>query len=283
MTKVYVGNLSYETTENERRDLFSAYGEVTSINLITAHDGFTLLDLVSYDRKHNRSNGDGNRDGESFNRSWNCGEEGPSTDPDVVALRVRQRRNLLATLMLSQGVPMLLAGDEVRRTQKGNNNPWCQSNEISWFDWDLPEANHDMLRFTRLMIAFRRRHACLMHRRFLTGQARDGFHFPDISWHGISLHKPLWGQDDAQVLAFTLGRVKPAEEDLHVILNMGKLDMEMPLPENPGNHWRRAVDTVCDSPQDILEASSQVVQHDQVYVVRSHSVVVFESRSDDHE
>jgi isoamylase len=184
----------------------------------------------------------------------------------------------MAILMLSQGVPMLLAGDEVRRTQQGNNNPWCQNNDISWFDWDLPEANHDMLRFTRLMIAFRRRHACLMHRRFLTGQARDGFRFPDVSWHGIGLYKPLWGHDDAQVLALTLGRVRPSDEDLHIVLNMGKQDLEMPLPENPGYHWCRAVDTACDSPQDILEPSMQVEQSDLVYVARSRSVVVFESR-----
>jgi len=256
---------------------------MNSINFVTCHDGFTLQDLVSYNCKHNKANGEDNRDGSDNECSWNCGHEGETGQAAIRDLRHRQIRNFIAILMLSQGVPMLLAGDEVRRTQKGNNNPWCQNNEISWFDWDLPEANHDMLRFTRLMIAFRRRHACLMHRRFLTGQARDGFHFPDISWHGISLHKPLWGQDDAQVLAFTLGRVRPADEDLHVILNMGKLDMEMPLPENPGNHWRRAVDTACNSPQDILETASQVVQRDQIYVVRSHSVVVFESHKNDHE
>ena len=135
-----------------------------------------------------------------------------------------------------------------------------------------------MLRFTRLMIAFRRRHACLMHRRFLTGQARDGFHFPDISWHGISLYKPLWGQDDAQVLAFTLGQVRPADADLHVMLNMGPLDLEMPLPEHPGHNWCRVVDTARDSPQDILEPEALVVLSDLVYTVEAHSVVVFESR-----
>ena len=180
--------------------------------------------------------------------------------------------------MLSQGVPMLLAGDEVRRSQQGNNNPWCQDNAIGWFDWELPEVHHDMLRFTRLMIAFRRRHACLMHRRFLTGQARDGFHFPDISWHGVRLHKPLWSQDDAQVLAFTLGRVRSGDADVHVILNMSARDLEMPLPEHPGHHWCRVVDTAFDSPRDILEASAVVALRDPVYGAGARSVVVFESR-----
>jgi isoamylase len=251
---------------------------MNSINFITCHDGFTLQDLVSFNRKHNEANGEDNRDGSDNEYSWNCGHEGETGQASISALRHRQTRNFMSILMLSQGVPMLLAGDEVRRTQQGNNNPWCQNNDVSWFDWDLPEVNHDMLRFTRLMIAFRRRHACLMHRRFLTGQERDGFRFPDVSWHGISLHKPLWDHDDAQVLAFTLGRVRPPDEDLHIILNMGNGDLEMPLPENPGRHWCRAVDTACDSPQDILEPSMQVAQSDLVYVVRSRSVVVFESR-----
>jgi isoamylase len=260
-------------------DLYQAQDRspMNSINFVTCHDGFTLQDLVSYNVKHNEANGESNRDGSDNELSWNCGVEGETGQKAICALRHRQTRNFMAILMLSQGVPMLLAGDEARRTQHGNNNAWCQNNEVSWFDWDLPETNHDMLRFTRLMIAFRRRHACLMHRRFLTGQNRDGFRFPDVSWHGISLNKPLWGNDEAQVLAFTLGRVKPADEDVHVILNMGTLDLEMPLPENPGRHWYRAVDTACDSPQDILEPSLQVAQPDLVYVVRSRSVVVFES------
>jgi glycogen operon protein len=184
----------------------------------------------------------------------------------------------MAILMLTQGVPMLLAGDEVLRTQRGNNNTWCQDNEVSWFDWELPEVNHEMLRFTRMMIALRRRHACLMHRRFLTGRERDGFWFPDITWHGLSLNKPLWNIPDARILAFTLGRVKPHHEDLHVILNMGTVDLDMPLPEIPGHDWCRVVDTACDSPRDILEPANQTLQSDLVYTACSRSVVVFESR-----
>jgi len=260
-------------------DLYQAQDRspMNSINFVTCHDGFTLQDLVSYNHKYNLANGEDNRDGSDNEYSWNCGQEGETTEEAVAALRRRQTRNFMAILMLSQGVPMLLAGDEVRRSQQGNNNPWCQDNAFGWFDWELPQAHHDMLRFVRLMIAFRRRHACLMHRRFLTGQARDGFHFPDISWHGISLHKPLWGQDDAQVLTFTLGRVRPADADLHVILNMGARDLEAPLPEHPGHRWCRVVDTSRNSPEDILEPSGLVALPDLVYPAVAHSVVVFES------
>ena len=124
-----------------------------SINFVTAHDGFTLADLVSYDDKHNEANLEDNRDGTDDNRSWNCGAEGPTDDPEICELRARQQRNLLATLLLSQGVPMILGGDEMGRTQGGNNNAWCQDTEISWFDWDLGDDDRDLLAFTRRLIA----------------------------------------------------------------------------------------------------------------------------------
>ena len=134
---------------------------VHSLNFVTCHDGFTLWDLVSYNHKHNEANGESNRDGMDENFSWNCGTEGPSLDPDVNRLRKRQAKNLLATLMLSQGVPMILAGDEFLRTQKGNNNAWCQDNDISWVDWNLAEKNRDFLRFVTMLIALRKRHPAL--------------------------------------------------------------------------------------------------------------------------
>jgi glycogen operon protein len=143
-----------------------------SVNFVTCHDGFTLRDLVSYNEKHNAANGEGNRDGENNNHSWNCGHEGDTADPAVRALRDRQVRNLMATLMLSQGVPMLLAGDEFLRTQGGNNNAWCQDNETSWVDWSLAEENKGFLRFTRELIRLRRRHPALRRRRFFTGEIR---------------------------------------------------------------------------------------------------------------
>ena len=144
-----------------------------SINFVTCHDGFTLYDLVSYNDKHNEANGEDNRDGTNDNLSWNCGVEGDTDDAAVLALRRRQAKNLMAILFLSQGVPMILAGDEVLRSQRGNNNAYSQDNELSWFDWRLIETNRDMLRFTRELIALRKRHPSLRRRSFLTGRPRQ--------------------------------------------------------------------------------------------------------------
>jgi len=162
-------------------DLYSneSRSPAASINFVTAHDGFTLRDLVSYDEKHNEANGEENNDGESHNRSWNCGVEGPTDDPEVNALRARQQRNLLATLLLSQGVPMLLGGDEIGRTQGGNNNAYCQDNEVSWFDWD--DVDRDLLAFTRRCIAIRKTHPVLRRRRWFFGQPIRGN--LDIEWY----------------------------------------------------------------------------------------------------
>jgi glycogen operon protein len=164
-------------------DLYESSGRrpVASINFITAHDGFTLLDLVSYNEKHNEANQDGNTDGESFNRSWNCGVEGPTDDPAIVELRARQRRNFLTTLFLSQGVPMLAHGDELGRTQRGNNNGYCQDNELTWVDWD--KADQDLLAFTGRLARLRREHPIFRRRRFFDGRpASHGDEVPDIAW-----------------------------------------------------------------------------------------------------
>src|SRR5215475_932749 len=165
-------------------DLYSSNNRrpVASVNFVTCHDGFTLADLVSYDRKHNEANGDANRDGTDDNRSWNCGAEGPTDNPDVLAVRARQQRNMLATLLLSQGVPMLLGGDELGRTQRGNNNAYCQDNELSWFDWTLDERRRALLDFTRRLIELRRKHAVLRHRRFLMGDFIWDSQFKDLAW-----------------------------------------------------------------------------------------------------
>jgi len=164
-------------------DIYGGRGEgrrpSTSVNFVTVHDGFTLADLVSYNGKHNEANGEGNRDGTDDNRSWNCGIEGPTTDPDVLALRARQQRAFLATLLLSAGVPMLLGGDEVGRTQRGNNNAYCQDNDITWFDWST--IDHDLLSFTTGLIGLRRRHPVFRRRRFLTGRAAA-----DLRWFTVS-------------------------------------------------------------------------------------------------
>ncbi|MFF2557160.1 glycogen debranching protein GlgX [Nocardia sp. NPDC058058] len=166
-------------------DLYEATGRrpSASINFVTAHDGFTLADLVSYNDKHNDANGEGNNDGENYNRSWNCGVEGPSADPEIIALRARQSRNLLATLLLSQGTPMLLHGDELGRTQHGNNNVYCQDSPLSWMDWSLMRTNTDLLDFTRRAVAIRTAHPVFRRRRFFDGRpATTHDHPDDIAW-----------------------------------------------------------------------------------------------------
>jgi glycogen operon protein len=165
-------------------DLYQSDGRhpSASINFVTCHDGFTLRDLVSYDRKHNDANLEGNRDGTDDNRSWNCGVEGETDDPEVDELRDRQMRNVLATLLLSQGTPMLLAGDEIRRTQSGNNNAYCQDNELSWVDWDVGERAHGILDFTRRLLRLRGEHPVFRRSAFLTGEERQGSGAPDVWW-----------------------------------------------------------------------------------------------------
>ena len=173
---------------------------------------------------------------------------------------------------------MILGGDEVLRTQRGNNNGYCQDNELSWFDWTLTEKNREMLRFVTKMIAFRKRHPCLMRKHFLTGKKKKDAPFPDVTWHGTKLNEPLWRDPDAQILAYTLGRQGKAEEDLHIIFNMSDHEVEMPLPSLSGRAWHLAIDTGEPSSGDIFEPSEQPRINESSYRVSSHSVVVFESR-----
>jgi glycogen operon protein len=261
-------------------DLYAPSGRlpINSINFVTAHDGFTLWDLVSYDAKHNEANGEANRDGVNENYSWNGGVEGETDDPAVNAVRGQQAKNLVAILLLSQGVPMLLAGDEVLRTQGGNNNAYCQDNETSWLDWGLVDRNAEMLRFVREMVALRRRHPSLMRRRFLSGQRRAGARQPDICWHGSQLFDPPWDDPQARVLAFTLAAVGDGEADLHVVMNMSETLHEASLPELPGRVWHRAADTGLASPEDVTGPSSQARLDGLTYPAQPRTVVVLEAR-----
>jgi isoamylase len=261
-------------------DLYEHQGRLpfNSVNFITCHDGFTLRDLVSYDRKHNEANGQQNLDGTNDNFSWNCGWEGETDDLEIVSLRKRQAKNFMAVMMLSQGVPMILSGDEVLQTRMGNNNGYCQDNALNWFDWALTEKNGDMLRFVREMIAFRKRHPCLMRRRFFSSDRDEGRRLPEIAWHGVNLHEPPWDDPEARVLAFTLGALDDAEEDLHVVLNMSERALDAPLPEAPGRSWHLAVDTSQPSPGDILAAHEQRAVRGILHSVSPRSVVVLESR-----
>jgi glycogen operon protein len=202
-----VADLAYRLTGSS--DLYQSDGRrpYASINFVTAHDGFTLHDLVSYEHKRNQANGEGNRDGSDDNRSWNCGVEGPSGDPEVVALRERQKRNLLATLLLSSGVPMLLAGDEMGRTQQGNNNAYCQDNEISWVDWSLDERKVALLEHARALIALRNAHPVFRRRRFFQGQAIHGSGVKDIGWFtpdGAEMDDARWRAPDIATLGVFL-------------------------------------------------------------------------------
>ena len=259
-------------------DLYEAQGRlpINSINFITCHDGFTLRDLVSYDEKHNEANGEENRDGTDDNLSCNCGAEGETNDRRVLALRRRQARNFMAILLLSQGVPMILGGDEMLRTQRGNNNAYCQDNEISWVDWGLLEKNKDMHRFVTGMIALRKSHPSLMRRYFLRGTRNHGNRLPDIVWHGLRLNEPLWNDPDARVLAFTLGAVRKDEGDLHVIFNMSEERLKMEIPRVEDRVWTRVVDTSKPSPLDYVAPDRRRVVHKEKYLVRPRSVVVLE-------
>lgn len=249
------------------------------INFMTCHDGFTLHDLVSYNHKHNAANGENNRDGSDNNYSWNCGVEGDTDDPAIMALRRRQAKNLLGMLMLSLGVPMLLSGDEVLRSQRGNNNTWCQDNELSWFDWRLTDTQSGMLRFVKRLIRLRRRHRSLTRNSYLTGKPVPGRGMPDIEWHGTRLREPGWDDPTARLLAYTLAGRDAAEDDLHVILNMSDGSQEVAIPAIAGRAWHIAIDTTAAEPDDIFEPASQPLYEGSRYRAGPRSIVVLEARA----
>jgi glycogen operon protein len=218
-----------------------------SVNFITCHDGFTLNDLVSYNERHNEANGEGNRDGWFDNISFNCGHEGPTTLPHVLALRQRQARNFLTLLFISQGVPFLLQGDEFGRTQRGNNNAYCQDNDISWVDWDLATENDGLLRFTRMMIALRKRHFALSREQFINR----------VTWHGLKVGDPDWS-GQTRTLAFQLHGLH-RQPDLCVFFNSHWEWQKFALPSQSSHRpWKRLVDTNLPVPDDIMEETDAV-------------------------
>ncbi|WHU49072.1 glycogen debranching protein GlgX [Gordonia sp. L191] len=240
-------------------DLYEATGRrpLASINFVIAHDGFTLRDLVSYNEKHNMANGEDNRDGESHNRSWNCGVEGPTDDPEVNALRARQQRNILATLFLSQGTPMLAHGDEIGRTQSGNNNVYCQDSELSWMDWSLAEKNSDLLEFTRKAIALRTKHPVFRRRRFFAGKPiRWGRQYLDIAWltpSGEEMTTADWDSGFGKSLAVFLNGNGIGEKDERgekivddsfiICFNAHYEPIEFTLPAILESGWTGVLDT----------------------------------------
>jgi isoamylase len=247
-----------------------------SINFVTCHDGFTLEDLVSYDVKHNEANGEGNRDGNDQNVSWNCGVEGPTTDPAIERLRNRQVKNFLAIDLLSIGVPMLLMGDEVRRTQAGNNNAYCHDDPTAWFDWTGPERHAETLRFTGGLIRLRRWLATLL-------DAPEGISLLDLlasastQWSGVEIGQPDTSESSRSV-ALT---VRAAAGALHLIFNAywEPLDFALPTLETGMAGWRRIIDTAQDPPGDIAATFAEAATvAGPRYLAESRSVVMLASR-----
>jgi len=252
-----VAELAYRLSGSS--DLYEMSGRrsYASINFVTAHDGFTLQDLVSYTHKHNEANGEDNRDGTDDNLSWNCGAEGPTDDPVIIELRERQMRNMLATLLLAQGVPMLCGGDEIGRTQRGNNNAYCQDNELSWYDWKLDRPARALLAFTQKLIAFRREHPVLRRRRFFQGRRIRGSEVKDIAWFtpdGKEMTDEEWGKGFVRCLGMRLAGDAIGETDakgrpvmgetLLVLLNAHHEPMPFTLPAHKrGVRWEPLLDT----------------------------------------
>ena len=228
-----------------------------SINFITSHDGFTMNDLVSYKEKHNLANGEDGRDGDNHNISDNYGVEGTTRKKGINTIRLRQIKNMLSTLMLSQGVPMLVMGDEVRKTQKGNNNAYCQDNEVSYFDWRLVEKNEGLLRFVQSLIAFRRSQPTVRRKTYLTGQPVDGRSIPDVSWYSADGRPLDWGQQDLAMVAYIaaparLDDLEGLGRDMVLMFNSTGQDLEFQLPEiGRGMRWNLFLDTAAESPNDI--------------------------------
>jgi glycogen operon protein len=242
-----------------------------SVNFVTCHDGFTLNDLVSYNEKHNEANLEGNRDGHNHNLSWNCGIEGPSDDPEVEKLRNRQIKNFLTITLLSLGVPMLLMGDEVRRTQRGNNNAYCQDNEISWFDWTLLEKHADIRRFVRNLIRFRLGLSVFREQRGRT--LLQLLKQANLRWHGVKLNEPDWGEHSRSLAFSARGR----RRFFHLLFNAYWEPLEFELPRVPGgsqNGWRRVIDTFRESPRDFCAQADAPMLDRATILVQPRSVVL---------
>jgi isoamylase len=274
-----LGEFAYRFTGSS--DLYEATGRrpYASVNFITAHDGFTMHDLVSYNDKHNEANGEENRDGESHNRSWNCGVEGPTDDPEINKLRDRQKRNFLATLFLAQGIPMLLGGDEFGRSQKGNNNGYCQDNEISWFAWE--SADKELLEFTRRLIRLRKEHPVFHRRRWFQGRPIHGEKITDIGWFtpdGVQMAEEQWGEGFAKALGVFLNGEGIDSPDLRgervvddsfcVLFNAHYEPIQFVLPKK---EWGESWTVVLDTNQALAE------NHEPVY--KAGAEVTVESRS----
>ncbi len=255
----------------------SAYN---SVNFVTCHDGFTLWDLVSYSQKHNEANKEGNRDGTDDNNSWNCGTEGETNDPAINQLRSQMVKNHLCALLFSAGAPMVLGGDEFCRTQQGNNNAYCQDNEISWFDWDAAKRNTDMVEFFRKAVALTRRCTILQRRKFFLGKDLDADNIPDISWLGTNLRRPDWDDPELRTLCYLLdGGEEPSELGKYLLFLIFNADYHMMTVQLPslsaGRCWRRIVDTSLPAGEDFCSSGSEIpLEPADSYLANPRSTVV---------
>ncbi|MDF5720154.1 MAG: glycogen debranching protein GlgX [Rhizonema sp. PD37] len=259
-------------------------GPTTSINFITCHDGFTLADLVSYNRKHNKANGENNQDGTNDNYSWNCGWEGQCDDPQIKSLRQQQMKNAVAMLMVSQGIPMILMGDEVGRTQDGNNNTYCHDNELNWLDWSLLTSNKELFRFFKHCIAFRKAHPVLRNRSHFRNVDYVGSGYTDITWHGTQAWNPDWS-DHSRILAFMLcgkhakeGTV--TDNNIYVAMNMDLQGHWFEIPGLPeGMQWHVFANTSMTPPEDVWEPGTEPVLVEQrQFLLGSRSVTILVGR-----
>jgi len=252
-----------------------------SVNYITSHDGFTLLDLVSYNEKHNEANGENNQDGHPANFSWNCGVEGHTAKPAIIKLRLRQSKNYLASLLLALGTPMMTAGDEIGRTQHGNNNAWCQDNAISWMDYGLQQQHAELFRFTKMLIALRKGHLAFRRPDFFTGKGRTYNSKPDISWFDTEGRVPDWSLLDKQFAARidgTRADIAADRDDNDFFIMFNSADTACPFilgPAATGKRWLRLIDTARDAPADFLEPGKEAkLPSQREYVVGPRSMVL---------
>jgi isoamylase len=265
-------------------DLYYGRGTGASLNFIACHDGFTLADMVAYGDKHNEANGENNQDGANDNNSWNCGVEGSTEDPAISQLRRQQIKNAIAMLMVSQGVPMILSGDEVGRTQNGNNNAYCHDAELGWFDWTAVNRNADLLGFVRNLIAFRHAQPVLRSQSHLTGRDYLGGGYADVSWHGTNAWDADWSSG-SRVLAFLLagnharGGTVPGD-DVYVAMNMHWQGLDFHPPQAPnGRHWHVAANTGAGAPFDSFSPGSEPLLEDQGSVgLSAHSTLILVSK-----
>ena len=263
-------------------DLYAAAGRkpTASVNFITCHDGFTLRDLFSYNGKHNLENGETNQDGTNDNMSWNCGAEGATNDPDILALRLRLSKNAMSLLLTSQGVPMITMGDECGRTQRGNNNAYCHDADWNWMNWEPDADGKKLLRFTKAMIAFRKDNAVLRQTEFLSERDQVGSGYPDISWHGVLPWHPDWTPGSRSLAFMLCGRHSQAiggnHQFIYVVCNMYYQPLTFGLPVLPKTmQWHRFADTGLPEPMDVCPiGKEEQLPNQKSYSAREWSIAI---------